>query len=83
MISIVIPVYNEAENILKQLEEIEKKVSEVKEVLIIYDFDEDSTLPVIKNNYNSFNDLNILMIKNDIAPAPSLAHSTSARRTER
>jgi dolichol-phosphate mannosyltransferase len=68
MISIVIPVYNEAENILRQLEEIKKKVNSVTEVLIIYDFDEDSTLPVIKDNYDSFRDLNVLMIKNDIAP---------------
>lgn len=68
MISIVIPVYNEAENILEQLKEIKKKVNSITEVLIIYDFDEDSTIPIIKDNYDSFKDLNILMIKNDIAP---------------
>jgi len=68
MISIVIPVYNEADNILEQLEQIKKNVSFIKEVLIIYDFDEDNTIPIIKNNYSNFKDLNISMIKNDISP---------------
>lgn len=68
MISIVIPVYNEADNILEQLERIKKNISFIEEVLIIYDFDEDSTLPVIKDNYSTFKSLNISMVKNDINP---------------
>jgi len=47
MISLVIPVYNEAENIQPLLRELESQVREAHEVLIVYDFTEDSTLPAI------------------------------------
>ncbi len=54
MINIVIPVYNEGENIQKLFEEIQTKISTPAEILVVYDFNEDNTLPVIaaiKNNY--------------------------------
>lgn len=44
-ISIILPVYNEGENIAKQIKAIEEKVKNSHETLIIYDFDEDDTLP--------------------------------------
>ena len=68
MLSIVIPVYNEAENILNLLNEISRNIKFKKEILIIYDFDEDNTIPIIKSNYDTCKDLNILLIKNDIRP---------------
>ena len=46
--SIVIPVYNEAENIIPELRAIERDVSGEYEILIVYDFEEDSTLPAIR-----------------------------------
>ncbi len=55
MITIICPVYNEKENIKKLLDEIELKIKTEKEILIIYDFEEDNTLPVIsqiKSNYS-------------------------------
>ena len=48
MISLVVPVYNEAENITLFLRDVEGVVSEPHEVLIVYDFPEDSTLPAIQ-----------------------------------
>lgn len=47
-LSIIIPVYNEAENIRSVLHEIHEKVSITHEVLIVYDFDEDATVPVVR-----------------------------------
>lgn len=47
-LSIIVPVYNEAENILLLLREIREKITTAHEVLIIYDFDEDTTLPVVQ-----------------------------------
>ncbi len=47
MISIVVPVYNEAENILPFLRDLEAAVAEPHETLIVYDFPEDSTLPAL------------------------------------
>jgi glycosyltransferase involved in cell wall biosynthesis len=47
MISLVVPVYNEAANIQLFLRDLESQVNEAHEVLIVYDFPEDNTLPAI------------------------------------
>ncbi len=47
MISIVVPVFNEAENIQPFLRDLEEHVREPHETLIVYDFPEDSTLPAV------------------------------------
>jgi dolichol-phosphate mannosyltransferase len=47
MISIVVPVYNEAENIQPFLRDLESTLAEPHETLIVYDFPEDSTLPAV------------------------------------
>ncbi len=47
MISIVVPVYQEASNIQAFLRDLEGQVQEPHEVLIVYDFPEDNTLPAI------------------------------------
>jgi 8-oxo-dGTP pyrophosphatase MutT (NUDIX family)/glycosyltransferase involved in cell wall biosynthesis len=46
--SIVLPVYNEAENIVQELRAIERDASGNYEILVVYDFDEDTTLPAIR-----------------------------------
>ncbi len=46
-ISIVVPVHNEAENIGPFLRDLEMRLQEPHEILIVYDFPEDSTLPAI------------------------------------
>lgn len=46
-ISIVVPVYNEGENIARFLHEVEDAVREPYEMLIVHDFPEDNTLPAI------------------------------------
>ncbi len=47
-INIVIPVYNEAENIGNAMHEIQDKIRTLANICIIFDFDEDNTLPVVK-----------------------------------
>src|SRR5207302_4453267 len=48
-LSIVVPVYNEGENIKRTLRELAAAVrSKPYEVLIVYDFDEDTTVPVVE-----------------------------------
>jgi dolichol-phosphate mannosyltransferase len=47
-LGIIIPVYNEAENIGHTLSAIEEKVHTPHRIYIIYDFDEDNTLPVAR-----------------------------------
>ena len=48
VVDFVMPVYNEGGNIARALEEIDRYVSIPKRVLVIYDFDEDDTLPVLR-----------------------------------
>jgi len=45
-LGIVIPVYNEAENIGKTLTTLEENIATPHRIYIVYDFDEDNTLPV-------------------------------------
>jgi dolichol-phosphate mannosyltransferase len=47
-VDFVMPVYNEGANIARALEEIAAKVPLSKRVLVVFDFDEDDTLPVVK-----------------------------------
>jgi glycosyltransferase involved in cell wall biosynthesis len=47
-LSVVIPVFNEAENIRPVLEGFQTKVSTPHEILIVHDFDEDSTVPIVR-----------------------------------
>ena len=72
-VSIVIPVYNEGENILLTLEEIDKikKYAEIT-ILICYDFDDDNTLSSI-NSSKFKNILNIIYVKNTGVSGPHAA----------
>jgi len=47
LISIVVPVFNEGGNIISFLRELESSMKEPHEILIVYDFPEDDTLPAI------------------------------------
>ena len=48
LLSIVIPVYNEGGNIKTALTAIRERVKYEYDILIIYDFDEDNTLPEVR-----------------------------------
>ncbi len=45
---IVVPVYNEAENFPRLYEELSKKIHTPYKLIVVYDFDEDTTVPVVK-----------------------------------
>ena len=47
MISLVLPVYNEAENVPALLRDLEATLGEPHEILLVYDFPEDATLPAV------------------------------------
>lgn len=47
-VDFVMPVYNEGGNIARALDEIDQRVAFPKRVLIVYDFDGDDTLPVVR-----------------------------------
>lgn len=62
LVNIIIPVYDEGENIVDTFREIEKKVETPHEIFIIYDFEEDNTVPVVKKL--SQGKTNIHLVKN-------------------
>ena len=47
-LGIVIPVYNEKDNIAQTFSTIGSKITEPATVYVVYDFDEDNTLPVVR-----------------------------------
>jgi dolichol-phosphate mannosyltransferase len=47
-VEIIIPVYNEGENIVRTLEEIGSNISHPHRILIVYDFEADNTLPPLQ-----------------------------------
>ena len=64
LISIIIPVYNEGVNIEATLLAIEQKVHTPHRIYIVYDFDEDNTLPVAKKMQQQ--GLPIELLKNSV-----------------
>ena len=59
-LAIIIPVYNEKENICATLDAIYSKVKSDKKVYIVYDFDEDTTLEALKDKTSD----NLVLFKN-------------------
>lgn len=47
-LSVVIPVFNEAEHIGSMLETLQEHIPEDSQVLVVYDFEGDNTIPVVK-----------------------------------
>jgi glycosyltransferase involved in cell wall biosynthesis len=48
VVEFVMPVYNEGPNIVRALDELDRNINIPKRVLIVYDFDEDDTVPIVK-----------------------------------
>jgi len=71
-ISIVLPVYNEAENITTCLERLQAALHEQEyEILVCYDFAEDTTLPAIEAMDSKPS--TVRLIKNDLGPGVAFA----------
>ena len=73
-LSVVIPVFNEEANIVQTLEALTRYVSVPHEILIVYDRDEDTTLPVVRAVMGRYP--NLRLVKNAVAPGPSGALRT-------
>jgi dolichol-phosphate mannosyltransferase len=63
-LDIIIPVYNEGANIVPTLRALAREVKTPNRILICYDHEDDNTLPAIKNNHASFNNLTIEFVRN-------------------
>lgn len=63
-LGIIIPVYNEEENIGRTLSAIKEKIITPHRIYIIYDFDEDNTLPAAKEFLSK--DVDLRLVKNPV-----------------
>ena len=54
MLDIVVPVYNEGDNIGNLLNNVSMQINEQKKVIIVYDFEEDTTVTVVNKIKNTF-----------------------------
>src|SRR5271155_2881645 len=61
-LNIIVPVYNEGENIGRVHSEIQSKIKTPHRILVVYDFEEDNTLPVAKELQKK--DTGLLLVKN-------------------
>lgn len=58
--TIIIPVFNEGENITPMINGLEKQVRARHEVLVVYDFDQDDTLPAARRLRRRYSNLKLL-----------------------
>ncbi|MDD3155266.1 MAG: glycosyltransferase family 2 protein [Victivallaceae bacterium] len=63
MLSIVVPVYNEGDNILALLRGLKEKVTAEHEICVVYDFPEDTTLPAL-DRAEKLLDLTVRRVRN-------------------
>jgi dolichol-phosphate mannosyltransferase len=63
-LDIVIPVFNEGQNILATLAALAREVKTQARVLIVYDFPDDDTLPAIRNNPQAYRGLAVEFVRN-------------------
>ncbi|AUJ49890.1 glycosyltransferase [Brachyspira hyodysenteriae] len=63
MLNVIVPVYNEKDNIKKLFDEIKNNIKVPISVFIIYDFDEDNTLEEV-NKIKELYDFDINLLKN-------------------
>jgi glycosyltransferase involved in cell wall biosynthesis len=64
LLSLVCPVYNEAENIGPLLDALSAHIRVPAELVVVYDFEEDTTLPVIRERLASF-EMPIRLLRNN------------------
>lgn len=65
MLDIVVPVYNEGRGVMRLFDEIQREIQRPKRVMIVYDFEEDSTLPVVRESCRRYS-YEISLVKNNI-----------------
>lgn len=67
-ISLVVPVYNEAENVPALFDAIQANIGTEAEIVICYDFEEDNTLPRVSERSSQFP--HIKLVKNKFGRGP-------------
>src|SRR5882762_4497616 len=80
-ITIIIPVYNEGANFDRLWKDLSSKIRSDFTVFVVYDFDEDDTLPVVKRIIHQ-NETRIRLIKNQVRKGVVGAITTGFNQVE-
>jgi dolichol-phosphate mannosyltransferase len=80
-VTLIVPVFNEAENFPRLIAEIERQVQVPCRVLMVYDFDADTTVPVARELAETRPWLQL--VRNDIGRGPANALRAGFRAAER
>lgn len=70
-LSVIVPVYNEDENFPRLIDAIDQRLPQPLRVLVVYDFDEDTTVPVARSLAETRPYLSL--VKNDLGRGPANA----------
>jgi len=79
-LNIVVPVYNESETIIKTLDEVRENAMPPCKIWIVYDFDEDTTIPVVKQAEGDY-PYPVNLIKNEFGRGALQAIKTGLKRS--
>src|SRR5688572_25547025 len=60
VVDFIVPVFNEGLNIRHALEELYAKVPVRKRVMVVYDFDDDDTVPVVRSLLHRYQGLELV-----------------------
>ncbi len=78
VLNIIIPVYNEKDNFPGTYKEIKSKIKFPHKIFVVYDFNEDNTVPVVKKYLKK--DKGLVLVKNNLGRGPHNAIKTGFRR---
>jgi len=73
-LNIIIPVFNEAENFPRVYRSIKERVKTTHRIFAVYDFDEDTTVPVVQALATK--DADLILVKNTLGRGPLNALKT-------
>lgn len=82
-LSVVIPVYNEAGNIGPTLDALEQHIPVPHEVIVVYDHDEDTTLPELRRRLGTSPHLRVVMNRVVRGPSGALRQGFAVARGQR
>lgn len=68
LLSVIVPVFNEKDNFEHLYKEVQRHIKQDKRLLVVYDFDEDNTLPIARKIAKK--DPNVQLVKNTIGRGP-------------
>lgn len=68
LLNVIVPVYNEKDNFQHLYDEVQRHIKRPKQLIVVYDFDEDNTLPIARKIAKK--DPALHLVKNNLGRGP-------------